>query len=688
MIVGSSTGMKSMLSTLSLATVFALLECSQGVQAQLYMQNPKGSNNRLNEATDIVTTANRLFTSNNNLRGGYNVGDRAVTAFNGANPYVPITKMYDTEDIATTGQYDMQYIEGSRLQVQWMNQHGCGGDVTDASPVNCELILQYMCQSQPDGSASVIPAAPLMMGSESLLNGGNTGAATKPTTLAQVATTTAANTAARRGRHESEMYYYECSKRSRNLNLFTGSLGATMSKYATATRQNPTGATGGMECNEERDYYPYWSPSPWKDMAILTDHSTTTCVAGKFTYASQNNLATYKCVPAAGATGATYDAQLFPITKDECTAAGGAWTGFSHFMDTPDCLPAPWSSGNHLGNGVDGRPLAYDWILPKMDKLVASGATVFQGATADDKYVKCVMRFRYNVTLDEQDPYQLSAANNTSPILGTGAQATATVNIGTAAAPINVAVHVSAKSLSTTYEDRSHTFYIRSRPAAFPAASTIVNVNVRGKRCNIVQCNPAVEYDYAPHDLVVQKSTFVHYQWTGSNTHNNAAGAAALDDGQDGDAGQGAGGTDRQNIAQALDLGGNYPIPLDKNADNMWTRSKCFKPNGASLTATSNAAQSTGASNTAATECALWMTTSGQFRSLAQANAAAAGAFNNELNTAPASLIGGVIMQFAGVTKDTKYSYISTRNNNFTNRGQKGEITVTLDESIGDVLRS
>ena len=52
----------------------------------------------------------------------------------------------------------------------------------------------------------------------------------------------------------------------------------------------------------------------------------------------------------------------------------------------------------------------------------------------------------------------------------------------------------------------------------------------------------------------------VFFTWTGSNTHNNGNPGG---DGQTGDAGQGTGGTDRNNVCGLGDRNTNFVLPFD-----------------------------------------------------------------------------------------------------------------------------
>jgi hypothetical protein len=62
-----------------------------------------------------------------------------------------------------------------------------------------------------------------------------------------------------------------------------------------------------------------------------------------------------------------------------------------------------------------------------------------------------------------------------------------------------------------SFNFRSHRFSIRKRPDSL-VGKTIQNANVRGKRGNIVQVYPSVEYDFVPNKLEVSKNEYIHFQ--------------------------------------------------------------------------------------------------------------------------------------------------------------------------------
>ena len=53
--------------------------------ADLYMHHPRGSNNKLNEVSNQAQNQNRLFDSQNNAAGGYQVGDNCKPVCSNAN---------------------------------------------------------------------------------------------------------------------------------------------------------------------------------------------------------------------------------------------------------------------------------------------------------------------------------------------------------------------------------------------------------------------------------------------------------------------------------------------------------------------------------------------------------------------------------------------------------------------------
>lgn len=127
-----------------LATLCVLLLVGKAA-ADLYVHNPRGSNDRLDDNNRDRDNGNRVFDSQNNNRGGYNVGELGLVLVG------------DRAEPVVAG--NLYYFAGSVLPMEFTVQHTCG------NPNNqCELIIQAMCDPKlRDGTTSnvselIIPA--------------------------------------------------------------------------------------------------------------------------------------------------------------------------------------------------------------------------------------------------------------------------------------------------------------------------------------------------------------------------------------------------------------------------------------------------------------------------------------------------------------------------------------------------
>lgn len=524
----------------------------------------------------------------------------------------------------------MYFYVGSVLTVEWTNQHSCGNDNND-----CDIVLQYMCGPEvrdgfPNGDA----------------NQPNTPDYCDPANPAAGCNKNRFNTKDGQGNliyglHESYDYYDKCYCRERNKGLFTADQAVNNNRGATASRQNQNGnnvrnnpgrgenANHGYECPEERDYYPYWHPTPWIDIAILT---TRTKYCDFMKANSQNVAPSYECL---------FGAKNYPVDNNnqrqqaannakDCLAQGGTWTYYPpKGVPPPVCERAPFSRDNHLGNGLDGHANRYNWTIPNTPSP------------------NCVLRIRYNITTMDTGtagiPYsELTSQHNgvaRSPVTNNPALFHSFNKDPPTAYRLKLAINTN--QFGRTFQDRSHAFEIRSRPGGMDSATRIFNLNVRGKRGNIVQTYPATEYDFVPPILHTKVGDFIHVQWTGSQN-------GAYPNNQDG---EGTDKTDRSNIVQIRGnaIGGNIHVMLNDTTVTMpWA------------TSTMNALAWIGQTACSEDQAVI----------------------NNNQNAQNCAKLNGATTPYydAGLLKVEKamvFNYMSSRNNNFSNRSQKAQIYST-----------
>jgi hypothetical protein len=204
------------------------------------------------------------------------------------------------------------------------------------------------------------------------------------------------------------------------------------------------------------------------------------------------------------------------------------------------------------------------WTIPKIPTS-PKGVNYFTDMTK--AYQSCTLRIRYNISSADFQAWPVDSVNpgtarmvdhfNNSQVTNdprTPLHQDPYVYIGPGDSPTKgdmfVKLKLNTNQYARTFQDRSYVFSIKPLPTTNTAASNeadtpsvdytqlmarlaqggkIYNLGVRGKRGNIVQTYPSVEYDFVPNALALGVHDMVHVQWTGSDYNprrgcNDAAG--------------------------------------------------------------------------------------------------------------------------------------------------------------------
>lgn len=577
------------------------------VSADVFMHNPRGSNDRNCERNDNRNNGNRLFDSQNNDKGGY-ACPRAV-----GGPEVHTPRMY--------------YYQGSELRIEWTSQHGCGSNTKTV----CDLIIQYMCEDENPLISDGIPANANDAATDRMdADDYRLSMSTDPDDLTEFR---------RYGYHETYEFFKKCEYRERNMGLYISDQNVNRWQGATATRQQANQNRRGWECQEERDYYPYWHPQPWKDIAVLTSR---TDMCEWYQQNSQNVKAVNECIM-------DYDPQSpsSSVANNEvdCISRGGQWiTVPAKGIAPPNCHIADWERDNHLGNGIDSEMSKYLWTIPEVE---CESATI---------------RIRYNIS-NENVRWRLDSKFNSPSVYPPGNLPNPIVDspniqpFGDMA--YNLTIKVNTNQFGRTFEDRSYLFSIKPLPAERRRGGEqeimgkVYNLNVRGKRGNIVQAFPAVEYDFVPTRLVITPQDYIHIQWTGSDYNPNRNPNNANGGPQD-PANPGNYRADRSNIVQIDTANHNYPSVNPTLFDSDEERFK-FAFINQDMSICSTFAELRARNNNNNDQIFK------DSRNCMKLNAAATPYFDGGIVKAPPK---------------GEYHYMSSRANNFSNRAQKGQINV------------
>lgn len=462
-----------------------------------------------------------------------------------------------------------------------------------------------------------------------------------------------------------------------------------------------------------------------------------------------------------------------------CETAGFAWYEVSHIdnlylaNNSFVCAKTQFSRVNQLGNALSDTVISQSapasagvvsshvtenlnanrflWTIPQIPKT-RKGSAYF--SSMETAYQSCVLRVRYNISSADFQPWPIGAVDSgtarmvdyhnnslTTTDTRTPLHQDPYVYIGAGDSSSKsdkfVKLKVNTNQYSRTFQDRSYVFSIKPLPTASKAADNeadtpeidytsiktalqnggkIYNVNVRGKRGNIVQVYPSVEYDFVPNALALSKYDMIHFQWTGSD-YNPRRGC---NDGQGGPPDLNTYSTDananqnpradRSNVVLTYHMGYNVPMDylgFDHNNQNLTYAQKvstakatvlenapCYDPaTDSAATATQcyntimrlaylNQQSDVGSLSLRGSKACLTQT---QLDAIASNDVADFHPLNcAKLNAKPYPYFDGGILF---TKKSGWFPYFSSRNNNFSNRQQIGVICIgsscKVDNSTG-----
>jgi hypothetical protein len=653
------------------ASIIAAALLVSSTSADVYMHNPRGSNGRNCEKNENRENANRLFDTQNNDAGGYACpraetfscytylndqnGKNQCNAQNTQNPNKGLVSQQSPHNLNTNNQdYNpterMYYVEGSVLPIEWTNQHACGTN----DKVHCDVVIQIACEdtlSDDCGTGRTGNAACGPRDGTPVNN--NQGDQVNGRATARIPDNTDQQDDYRYGRHETYRYYEQCKRRERNKGLWTADQNVN-GNSAEYTRQNPNGQRYGLECPEESEYFPYWHPTPFRDIGVVVS-DLERCKL--YETESQNVKAKGFCNCNEATCGAGKG--NLPNNPAACANKGGVWEEQAAWgIAPPRCEVGAFSRDNHLGNvGADGQPYHFNWTIPKW----AAGKE------------SCTLRIRYNIStgdVNDTSVYGDSTLNDDrSPIIDRNNREELSYR---GVLDYKLGLAVNSNQYGRTFQDRSYMFSVKERNEETAGdcenSGTIYNLNVRGKRGNIVQVYPNVEYDFVPNTLVVTQDDCVHVQWTGSDYNpnrnpNNAEGGPpdAANDGQ--------ARADRHNIVQMDHANDNAP-EFDASKYTMFEAPKEDWVRLAYLDQKINTP-----------ECETIQQLKQRSNNRQQRERYHTNCMKLSGARTPYHNMGMMKPGAKG-----SYQYMSTRNNNFSNRGQKAHLIVESGRGVGGTI--